>query len=219
MDFQGRIEGGYSSVPYFQIPPISICLLPISFNFTNYFLTSSTLTLNAGKSKTLPLHENESTFPAIPNHFHTSIFTNQLPIHNHQLHRNGRPIPRESRYSGVFFVERLLGEANLPSHYTPNVLNSTELSEVHIKEMTTVSSVNSSESKFSTFDLEPTFPYGFKRRTPIVPSSFNDLNLSPNPFIILATMAVVQPTTLQAKEIAAPYHRCRQVFPQSQRHQ
>ena len=34
-------------------------------------------------------------------------------------------------------------------------------------------------------------PYGFGRQVPIVLTSLNDLNLPPNPFNILATMAVV----------------------------
>ena len=37
-------------------------------------------------------------------------------------------------------------------------------------------------------------PYGFGRQLPIVPLTLNDLNLSPNPFNILATMAVVNYT-------------------------
>ena len=37
-------------------------------------------------------------------------------------------------------------------------------------------------------------PYGFVRQLPIVPLSLNDLNLPPNPFNILATMAVVNHT-------------------------
>ena len=32
-------------------------------------------------------------------------------------------------------------------------------------------------------------PYGFGRQLPIIPPSLNDLNLPPNPFNILATMA------------------------------
>ena len=39
---------------------------------------------------------------------------------------------------------------------------------------------------------EPTFPYAFGTQHPIVPPSLNDLNLPPNPFNVLATMAVVQ---------------------------
>ena len=37
-------------------------------------------------------------------------------------------------------------------------------------------------------------PYGFGRQLPIVPPSLNDLNLPPNPFNILNTMAVVTQT-------------------------
>ena len=37
-------------------------------------------------------------------------------------------------------------------------------------------------------------PYGFGRQLPIVPPSLNDLKLPPNPFNILATMAVVHQT-------------------------
>ena len=39
---------------------------------------------------------------------------------------------------------------------------------------------------------EPTFPYAFGTQHPIVPPSLNDLNLPPNPFNVLATMAVIQ---------------------------
>ena len=41
---------------------------------------------------------------------------------------------------------------------------------------------------------EPTMPYGFGRQLPIIPPSLNDLNLPPNPFNILATMAVANNT-------------------------
>ena len=39
---------------------------------------------------------------------------------------------------------------------------------------------------------EPTFLYAFGTQHPIVPPSLNDLNLPPNPFNVLATMAVIQ---------------------------
>ena len=37
---------------------------------------------------------------------------------------------------------------------------------------------------------EPTIPYGYGRQLPFVSPSPNDLNLAPNPFNILATMAI-----------------------------
>ena len=41
---------------------------------------------------------------------------------------------------------------------------------------------------------EPTIPYGFGPQLPIVPPSLHDLNLPPNPFNILATMAIATNT-------------------------
>ena len=43
-----------------------------------------------------------------------------------------------------------------------------------------------------SYSNEPTFPYAFGTQQPIVPPSLNDLNLPPNPFNVLATMAVFQ---------------------------
>ena len=59
---------------------------------------------------------------------------------------------------------------------------------------------------------EPTIPYGFGRQLPIVPPSLNDLNLPPNPFNILATMAIANNiegtnddnNSLQSPEPSAP---------------
>ena len=39
---------------------------------------------------------------------------------------------------------------------------------------------------------EPTFPYAYGTQHPKVPPSLNDLNLPPNPFNVLATIAVIQ---------------------------
>ena len=63
------------------------------------------------------------------------------------------------------------------------------------REAITVSSVTSPEPQLVTIDSnsnEPTFPYAFGTQHPIVPPSLNDLNLPPNPFNVLATMAVIQ---------------------------
>ena len=63
--------------------------------------------------------------------------------------------------------------------------------------MPPVSSIASPEPQIFTIDAnsnEPTMPYGFGRQLLIVPSSLNDLNLPPNPFHILKTMAVVTQT-------------------------
>ena len=57
----------------------------------------------------------------------------------------------------------------------------------------TTASVASPEPQIVTNDSdsnEPTIPYGFGNQRPTVPPSVNDLNLPPNPFKVITTMAV-----------------------------
>ena len=63
------------------------------------------------------------------------------------------------------------------------------------EEVITISSVASPEPRFVTLDSDcndPTIPYGFGSQQPTVPPSLNDLTLPPNPFNVLATMAVIR---------------------------
>ena len=95
--------------------------------------------------------------------------------------------------SDVFYVEQSSNESSPQRNNLPNILNSTELSEHHSTGMPSVSLIASPERRIFTIDddsNEPTMPYGFGRQLPIVPPSLNDLNLPPNPFFILATMAL-----------------------------
>ena len=100
----------------------------------------------------------------------------------------------DSTDSDVFYVEHISNEPSPRRNNTPNILNSTELSEHHTASMPSVSSIVSPQPQIFTIhddSNEPTMPYGFGRQLPIIPPSLNDLNLPPNPFNILATMAVV----------------------------
>ena len=92
-------------------------------------------------------------------------------------------------------MEHSLAENSPIRNNTPAILNSTQLSGAMEPESITISSVASPEPQKVTIDSdsnEPTFPYAFSIQHPIVPPSLNDLNLPPNPFIVLATMAVIQ---------------------------
>ena len=96
--------------------------------------------------------------------------------------------------SDVFYVEQLSNDQSLPRPNKPIVLNSTEISGDDTREMMSITSIASPEPQIVTIDSdpnEPTMPYGFGRQLPIIPPSLNDQNLPPNPFNILATMAVV----------------------------
>ena len=99
--------------------------------------------------------------------------------------------------SDVFYVEQSPSEPSPRRHNTPNILNSTEISEQHTTQMPSISSIASPEPHIFTIDdnsNDPTIPYGFGQQVPIIPPSLDDLNLPLNPFSILATMAVVHPT-------------------------
>ena len=100
----------------------------------------------------------------------------------------------DSADSDVFFVEQLSNEPSPQRHNSPNILNSTELLETHTTGMPSILSIASPEPQIVTLiddSNEPTMAYGFGRQLPIVPPGLNDLNLPPNPFNILATMALV----------------------------
>ena len=100
-----------------------------------------------------------------------------------------------STESDVFYVERSLEESSLARNNTPAVFNSAQLSGAMARETITVSSVASLDAQIVTIDSgsnQPTMPYRFGSQHPIVPLSLNDLNLPPNPFNVLATMAVIR---------------------------
>ena len=78
------------------------------------------------------------------------------------------------------------------------------------RELITVPSVAFPEPRIVTLDSdsnEPTIPYGFGSQHSIVPPSLNGPNLLPNPFNVLATMAVIQADetyTPQSPETSIP---------------
>ena len=97
----------------------------------------------------------------------------------------------------VFSVEQISNEYSPQRNNSPNILNSTEISHIHTARMPSVSSIASPEPQISTIhedSNEPTMPYGFGWQLSIVPPSLCYLNLPPNPFNILATMAVINHT-------------------------
>ena len=104
-----------------------------------------------------------------------------------------RPISPESKDSGLFYVEQSSKEPSPPGPNTAIVFKSTEMTGNNIRERITISSTAPLRAQIVTIDSdsnEPAMPYGLGRQTPIIPPCLNNLNLSPNPFNILATMAV-----------------------------
>ena len=109
----------------------------------------------------------------------------------------GSNLSLNSTDSDVFHVERSSSDQSIPRPNTLIVLKSTEILGDDTRKMIYISSIASPEPQIVTIDddsNEPTMPYGFRRQFPIVPPNLNDLNLPPNPFNILATMAIANNT-------------------------
>ena len=112
-----------------------------------------------------------------------------------------------STESDVLYVERTSEEGSPIRNNTPSILNSTELSGAMERQITTISSVASPEPRIVTLDSDsndPTIPYGFGYQQPIVPPSLNDLNLPPNPFNMLPTMAVIRADDAYSRQSPEP---------------
>ena len=106
-------------------------------------------------------------------------------------------ISLDSTDSDVFYVEQISNEPSPQRNNSPDILNSTERSEHHATRMPSIYTIASPQPYIFTINddsNEPTIPYGFGGQLPIVPPSLNDLNLPPNPFNILATMAIANNT-------------------------
>ena len=120
------------------------------------------------------------------------------------------PLPSldpSSTESNVLHVERSSEEGSPARNNTPAVLNSTQLSGAKARETITISSVASLEPQLVTIDSdsnEPTFPYGFGSQHPFVPPRPNDLNLPPNPFNVLATMAMIRSDKEYSRQSPGP---------------
>ena len=111
-----------------------------------------------------------------------------------------RPIALDSTDSDDFYVESLLVLYNPPRNNIPDIINSTDFSEAHAKEVRTISSVASPEPQIVTIESdskEPSTTYGYKRQEATIPPSLNDLNQSMKPFNIVTTVSPASTTEAQ----------------------
>ena len=140
--------------------------------------------------------KSELSLPAIPITLWSQLLLfNCSPIFNFKKFKDGRQYVNQFNWLWCIFVEQLSIEPRQQRNNSPNILNSTELSGTHKREMPTVSSVTSTEPDIVTLDdyfNDPTSPYGFGAQQPIVLPSLNDVNRPLNPFNILAAMTEVQ---------------------------
>ena len=178
---------------------IEICLHLINFDCTFDFLISLMQSSGAGTSNEIPLQESALALPAILITLPFSFFDISYPLHQFiiLISKMTSNILMASDESDVFYVEQSSSELSPQRHNTPNILYSTEISEQHTARVPSMSSIASPEPRIFTIDdnsNEPTMPYGFGWQLPIVLPSLNDLNLPPNHFNILNTMAIITQT-------------------------
>ena len=179
---------------------LEICWHLINSNFTSYFPPSSMQSSGARTSNDIQLQKSGLALSAIlinlPISF-SEITYSLDKIYLISFIKMSSDISMASDDSDVFYVEQVSNEPSPQRNNSPNILNLTETSQTYAVRMPSVSSILSPEPQIFTIDdnsNEPTMPYGFGRQLPIVPPSLNDLNLPPNPFKILHTMAVVTQT-------------------------
>ena len=171
----------------------------INFNCTLDFLLSLMQSSSAGTSNEIPLQESALALPAILITLPFSFFNISYPLHQFiiLISKMTSNISMASDDSDVFYVEQSSIELSPQRHNTPNILNSTEISEQHTTRVPSILSIASPEPRIFTIDddsNEPTMLYGFGRQLPTVPPKPDDLNLPPNPFNISNTMAIVTQT-------------------------
>ena len=159
----------------------------------------STSTETAGTSKRLPPNARADSPSVKSSLFKVTLLIpaalKSIKFHQSFITMYRNPSLNSSTDSDVFYVEQSSPERSPIRNNTPAILNSTQLSGAMEPESITISSVASPEPQIVTIDSdsnEPTFPYAFGTQHPIVPPSLNDLNLPPNHFNVLATMAVIQ---------------------------
>ena len=131
------------------------------------------------------------------------------------------PDHSESNDSESFYVEQSSNEPSPPRLNTPIVLNSTETSVNNSWEVITLSSISSPSPQTVSINSdsnERALPYGLGQQPLNIPPSLDDLNLTPNSFIILANLVVAKPTSKRHEE-NSPHHWSRRNHHQCRRPQ
>ena len=152
-----------------------ICLHLINFNFTLDFLPSMMLSSGAGTSNEIPLQERGLALLALLITLPLSIFEISCTIKNYSTYFSyfdmSSNLSLDSTDSDVFYVEQISNETSPQRNNSPDILNSTELSEHHATSIPSISAIPSPQPFIFTIkddSNEPTIPYGFGRQLPIV---------------------------------------------------
>ena len=126
---------------------LEICLHLINFNCTLDFLPSMMLSSAAGTSNEIPLQERGLALAAILITLPSSIFEISCTIKNYSTYFSyfdmSWNISLDSTDSDVFYVEQISNEPSPQQNNSPDILNSTELSEHHATRMPSIFTIAS----------------------------------------------------------------------------
>ena len=128
---------------------LEICLDLINWNCTLDFLPSTMLSSGAGTSNEIPLQESGLALSAILITLPLSIFELSCTIKNYSPYFSyfdmSSNISLDSTDSDVFYVEQISKEPSPQRNNSPDILNSTELSEHHPTRMPSIFTIASPE--------------------------------------------------------------------------
>ena len=167
MRFQGRIDEQCSSVPYSSIFHFSTAYKSSTSFHTNNYFTSSIQFFTAGTSKLSRLLNFYCRFLVLHHSLIEDTLSNSVTASNSSTFEFFLFSKTEANTSfnlsnsDAFYVEQSSDEPSPPRNKSPKVLNSTELSGVHLRQAITISTVASPGRRLITINLDlndPTIP-------------------------------------------------------------
>ena len=131
------------------------CLHLINYNFTSYLVPSSMQSSGAGTSSEIPLQESGlALFPiliTLPfSFFEISYSLDKIYSVLFNKINMSSIFSIASSDSHEFYVEQISNEPNPQRNNSPNIFNSTEISQTHTPRMPSVSSIASPEHQILT---------------------------------------------------------------------
>ena len=130
--FKETLRNDTQVFPKFRDSIFEICLHLINSSLTSYFLPSSMQSSGAGTSNKIPLQEKALALPAILITLTFSFFEISYSLdktYSILFIKVSSNISMASNDSDVFYVEQISNEPSRQRNNSPNILNSTEISQ------------------------------------------------------------------------------------------
>ena len=138
----------------FKIFFLRFVYISFNFNCTLDFLPAIDAEQRRGNIKQIPLQASAVVLPAVLITLPFSFFDISYRLHQFiiLISKMTSNISMASNDSDVFYVEQNSSEISPQRNKTPNILNSTEISEQHTARMPSIFSIASPEPRIFTID-------------------------------------------------------------------